>query len=298
MRTSLYCLRGFKWNRLVVAFLFSLFSLTALASIQQPAWASPPENRTPDLDHVSQSGNSTGTSQGSTTGNPSLGPTPENLTPDPHVYVYTVRSRDTWIGIAQRFGIAYSDLREVNAALWFRRGVVIHPGDQMTIPSIAAVQVGPALQYTVVAGDSWYQIAETFGVSYRDLQSDNSGLWVRRGVYIQPGDQMTIFNVQTLPSSTTDSATSETSVPFSATTLPTTEVGIPVPVHQLPEGATLYVVRPGDSWFTIAAAHGVEFEKLRATNQNLWRVRGQALRVADEMVIPPHGTPPPPIDIP
>jgi LysM repeat protein len=305
MLTQFNFLKDFKWNSLVVALLVAVVFLLALAATQQPAWARTQESRAADLTHISQAGIATGESQGSTTGDALLRRAPVTWTGNPNIYVYTVRAGDSWIAISQRFGTTYSELREINAELWTIRGVVIRPGDEMAIPTLSAAQVGPSTNYVVASGDSWYKIADTYGVSYWDLRSDNSVLWARRGVYIRPGDAMIINNIHAASSRTdsatasvtSDRATSTASVAPGVAALPSTEVGMPVPVHQLPEGATLYVVRPGDSWFRIAATYGIEFEKLRSANQNLWLVRGQALRVGDQMVIPPHGTPPPPIDI-
>jgi LysM repeat protein len=300
MPTQFNFLKDFKWNSLVVALLVAVVFLLALAATQQPAWARTQESRSADLAHVSQAGIATGEAQGSTTGDALLRRAPVTWTGNPGIYVYTVRAGDSWIAISQRFGTTYSELREINAELWTIRGVVIRPGDEMAIPTLSAAQVGPSTNYVVAPGDSWYKIADTYGVSFWDLRSDNPALWARRGEYIRPGDEMIIKNIPTFASRGTDPARSVASTAPaapSAVTLPSTEVGMPVPVHQLPEGATLYVVRPGDSWFRIAATYGIEFEKLRSANQNLWLVRGQALRVGDQMVIPPHGTPPPPIDI-
>jgi hypothetical protein len=36
---------------------------------------------------------------------------------------------------------------------------------------------------------------------------------------------------------------------------------------------------------------------LRIANQELWAARGQSIRIGDQMVIPPHGSPPPPPEI-
>jgi LysM repeat protein len=305
MRSPLIFLREFKWNLAAAALLAAALLLLVFALTYRPVLAMGQNddvaNRPVELDGVEQSGSTGGSAQNVTGAETSVERAPRVQTTVSDPYVYKVRAGDSWIAIARKFGTTYGDLRETNPELWSRRGVVIRPGDEMAIPGMSAVQMGPTIQYIVAPGDSWYRIAGTFGVSFWDLRLDNPALWARRGVYIRPGDQMTIRDVQVVTATGEDADPGKVSTVAPATrgttTLPSTEVGMPVPVHQLPEGATLYIVRPGDTWFSIAAKFGVEFEKLRAANPNLWRVRGQALRVNDQMVIPPHGTPPPPIDI-
>ncbi|MBX3001101.1 MAG: LysM peptidoglycan-binding domain-containing protein [Caldilineaceae bacterium] len=248
---------------------------------------------------------------------------------DPNAYVYTVRLGEYWIGIARQFGIEYADLRAANPELWNLRKEVIRPGDQMVIPNLDATQMVDPIDYVVVYGDSWYKIADAFGISYWDLRLDNLRLWQRRGIYIRPGDQMIIKDAQVLPETraavqeetteeavdvaeevtpaeeaqppaeTADTPTLTPAQPGTSigTPLPSSSAGAPILVPETPEGTTLYTVRPGDSWFRIAAAYGISFQDLRAANQALWSTRGQSIRVGDQLVIPPHGSPPPPPEI-
>ena len=239
---------------------------------------------------------------------------------DPDAFVYTVRLGEYWILIARKFGISYNELRAANPDLWALRGELIWPGDEMIIPGLTSADQWETLEYTVQPGDSWYRIADTFGISYWDLRLDNLGLWRRRGVVIRPGDQMQIVNpspssaaeqpavesavaaqpVATQPATPApDSAATNqpTATPAAPGTLPVSSAGPPFRVTNPPTDAVIYSVRPGDSWFSIAGRYGISFENLRSANQSLWALRGQNIRPADEMIIPAHGSPPPPLDI-
>ena len=250
---------------------------------------------------------------------------------DPAAFVYTVRLGEYWILIARKFGVAYDDLRAANPELWTLRGELIWPGDEMAIPGLSAADQRETVEYTVQSGDSWYRIADSFGVSYWDLRLDNLGLWRRRGIVIRPGDQMQIVNpnppaalpqpvAEVVPSAPTQPATvapaatpvaqpasspvaAVTPLPTAAPTsvapgtLPPVSSAPPFRVTNPPADAVIYSVRPGDSWFSIAARFGIPFENLRSPNQELWALRGQNIRPADEMIIPAHGSPPPPPEI-
>lgn len=252
---------------------------------------------------------------------------------DPNAFIYKVRLGEYWILIARKFGVTYDELRAANPELWTLRGELIWPGDEMSIPGLTAADQRATEEYTVQPGDSWYRIADMFGVSYWDLRLDNLGLWQRRGTVIRPGDQMQIVAPGPLaaigePSpATADEATAEpaaaqpatpvattvaTAVPVAVSeatatptpapppapgTLPPVDSAPPFLVTNPPADSTTYTVRPGDSWFAIANRYGMTFEKLRSANPELWALRGQNIRPADQMIIPAHGSPPPPMDI-
>ncbi|MFZ1754218.1 MAG: LysM peptidoglycan-binding domain-containing protein [Caldilineaceae bacterium] len=248
---------------------------------------------------------------------------------DPNAFIYTVRQGEYWILIARKFGVTYDELRAENPELWALRGELIWPGDEMSIPGLTAADKRPTEEYTVQPGDSWYRIAGMFGVSYWDLRLDNLGLWQRRGIVIRPGDQMQIVNppqpapavaeesqsaamaqpantptpapTAATPAATqpaTESESAATPVPAASNTLPPSAGNQPpFQVTNPPADAVIYSVRPGDSWFAIAGRYGMTFEKLRGANLELWALRGQNIRPADQMIIPAHGSPPPPLEV-
>lgn len=248
---------------------------------------------------------------------------------DPNAFIYKVRLGEYWILIARKFGVTYDELRAANPELWALRGELIWPGDEMSIPGLTAADQRATEEYTVQPGDSWYRIADMFGVSYWDLRLDNLGLWRRRGTVIRPGDQMQIVapvplaDVEEPASATEEDATAEPAAAQPATPTPTAEPAavveatptftpepLPAPgtlppvesappflVTNPPADSTTYTVRPGDSWFAIANRYGMTFERLRSANPELWALRGQNIRPADQMIIPAHGSPPPPMEI-
>ncbi len=246
---------------------------------------------------------------------------------DPDAFIYKVRLGEYWILIARKFGVSYNELRAANPELWALRGELIWPGDEMAIPGLTAADQRAVEEYTVQPGDSWYRIADQFGVSYWDLRLDNLGLWRRRGTVIRPGDQMQVVAPNPVaveqPAATAETtaeqpvaaqpaAPTPTAAPASAPavaatptpaappapgTLPPVDSAPPFLVTNPPADATTYTVRPGDSWHSIAGRYGIAFEKLRSANTELWALRGQNIRPADEMVIPAHGSPPPPLEI-
>lgn len=251
---------------------------------------------------------------------------------DPNAFVYTVRLGEYWILIARKFGVSYTELRAANSVLWALRGELIWPGDEMAIPGLSAADQWQTLEYTVAPGDSWYAIASRFGVNYWDLRLDNLGLWRRRAALIQPGDQMQIVNPKSTdaaaptqaesatpaPTAATQPASTQSASAATATPAPAPENASSTPTAQAaapgalptaapssppfrvtnpPADGVIYSVRPGDSWFGIASRFGITFEQLRSVNPELWALRGQDIRPADEMIIPAHGSPPPPLEI-
>lgn len=243
---------------------------------------------------------------------------------DPSAYVHTVRPGESWIAISQQYGIEYPELREANPELWALRYTIIRPGDQMVIPTLGAGEMPTALDYTVQYRDSWYKIAESFGINYWDLRLDNITLWHKRGIYIRPGDtliirgatqnfesaqpRLEVVTEEALETSGEESADAgveeapaaeapavvEAPAPDNNATLPSAGTGGPYLAGQLPQGTALYVIRPGDTWFGIAAANGISFTDLRVLNPGLWSARGQSLRVGDQMIIPANAEPIPP----
>lgn len=99
--------------------------------------------------------------------------------------VYTVLPNDYLAGIADKLGVDYQALLDVNG---FTSESVIHPGDKIKVPSggsatgdaggsTATTTAGGssdvAGQYTVVANDCWSCIATKLGVDYDDLLAVN-----------------------------------------------------------------------------------------------------------------------------
>ncbi len=102
---------------------------------------------------------------------------------------YTVRTGDTLYDIARSFGVAVTDLRQVNDL----KGSRIYPGTVLRIPSSASVSApdrvaGGVTTYRVRKGDTLYDIARRFGTTISSLRQAN-GLKSSR---IYPGDVLRI----------------------------------------------------------------------------------------------------------
>ncbi|RME53639.1 MAG: LysM peptidoglycan-binding domain-containing protein [Caldilineae bacterium] len=115
---------------------------------------------------------------------------------------------------------------------------------------------------TVRPGDSWYAIADYYGVSFIDLRNANPVLWEARGQRILPGDEMIIPPHGSPPPPPEIKTAPEEKEP-AAEPSPTPEASGPT----LPSGS--YTVQEGDTWASIAAQAGVTEEVLKAANVEL-----------------------------
>ena len=210
---------------------------------------------------------------------------------------YTVRSGDSWYGIAQRSLVSAPELLAANGVT---ADQVILPGDVVCLP--AGASAGSSCggsTYTVVAGDSWYAIASRAGISGRALLDANGSTAART---IAPGDALCLPAGATVPSSVAGGSVDSVGggtytvvagdswyaiarrAGLSARSLlqvngaTSSTLLVPGVVVQLPAGSTTpapssapasagtYTVRSGDSWFAIATRAGVSAGSLLEVN--------------------------------
>lgn len=124
-------------------------------------------------------------------------------------------------------------------------------------------QSAQADSYTIQNGDSFYSIAQTYGIDAYELAAANG-----MGIYdlILPGQVLTLPGVSTTPA-----ATPIESAPQTQTT------------------TTNYTVQAGDSFSTIAAAYGMDLNQLAANNGLSiydYIVPGQILQVSAQAPTP------------
>jgi spore coat assembly protein SafA len=106
----------------------------------------------------------------------------------------SVRSGDTMLGIAQRYGISLSLLEQANPQIGNPR--LIFPGETINLPegSIIPSTGGPTVPisgtYTVVSGDTMIGIAQRHGVSLSSLIQANPQIANPRLIF--PGEQVNI----------------------------------------------------------------------------------------------------------
>ncbi len=100
-------------------------------------------------------------------------------------FEYKVRAGDTPGKIAQGFGVNVSDLEEWNP---FLRQRVLYRGDRLTIyPASGSVE---QVTYRVRSGDTLSEVAERYGVSYRDLARWNG---LRSPYRLRVGQQLSVY---------------------------------------------------------------------------------------------------------
>lgn len=108
---------------------------------------------------------------------------------------YVVASGDGWGSIATTLGVTTDALTGANDAT---RSTVLHPGDQLCVPSGAdraavarsasrACRKAGGATYVVVPGDGWFRIASRSGVTAAALLAANGASEER---VLQPGDEL------------------------------------------------------------------------------------------------------------
>ncbi len=102
---------------------------------------------------------------------------------------YAVGPTESWHSIANVCGIDFKTLWDANPD-YHRRGYVLITGDQLTLPGREGKPPGGLTSYTVQPGDSWYRIAQNHNLTFRDLRAFNPKLWLKRCIFIRPGDVM------------------------------------------------------------------------------------------------------------
>ncbi|NLC53348.1 MAG: LysM peptidoglycan-binding domain-containing protein [Firmicutes bacterium] len=152
----------------------------------------------------------------------------------PQGQLYTVVAGDTLFFIAQRFGVSLSALIAANPQI--TDPDLIFPGQVICVPLVTTpVPHCPGATYTVMQGDTLFQIAQRFGVTLEALLAVNPQ--ITNPDLIFPGQ------VICLP--------------------PTTE-----PPAGCPTGLT-YMVAPGDTLFGIAQRLGVTVEEILFLNPQI-----------------------------
>ncbi len=175
----------------------------------------------------------------------------------PLLQVYTVRPGDSLWAIAQQFGVSVQSIIDLNNPPYPNR---LTPGQSLIIrtdaeaPEEPAEPEEPAFQeYTVRSGDTIWQISRRFGVSMQDIIDLNN---ITNASRIYPGQVLRI----------------------------------PVPTQPPAPGQRVYVVRPGDSLWTISRRFGVSIDDILAAND---LANPNLIYPGQELIIPGPGQPGP-----
>ena len=157
---------------------------------------------------------------------------------------YVVRRGDSLYSIANRLGVSVEALKNANGI----SGNLITIGQVLTIPGSTDKIPGDYVVYTVKRGDSLWNIANNYNVSVNDIVDYNN----LGTTLLQVGQQLLI---------------------------PTG--GIDMPTENDEMGIT-YVVRSGDSLWSIAKRYDVSVDELKSANG----LTSNLLAIGQELVIP------------
>lgn len=156
-----------------------------------------------------------------------IGPEPSDPEEPSNDYtIYTVKSGDSLYKIANQFGTTVGELIRINNL----GTTVLSIGQQLKIPTKQVT----GIRYTVQRGDSLWKIANQYGVSVDDIIEANN----LSGTTLSIGQQLII------PTSSSE----------------------PVPPSEEENTTQLYVVKSGDSLYSIARAFGTTVSDLRKIN--------------------------------
>ncbi len=186
---------------------------------------------------------------------------------------YTVKTGDTLVSIATRFGIPTSTLMEANA-LSAVTAADLQIGRVLVLPGVAPVETASSQSYIVSAGDTLVGIALRFAVDTDSLLRANS-LRAEDARALQVGQVLIIPT-----SSDTGSALLpvQTSVPVQTVETQAPAISTPAPIE--------YTVRAGDTIVGIAVRFGTTTQAILALN-SISVTNPRTIRPGDVLLVPP-----------
>ena len=195
---------------------------------------------------------------------------------------YTVQAGDSYWRIANKYGISISELQRLNGTSDYN----LYPGQSLKVPgsgssssasassngtstSTSTTSAAPAAggSYTVQAGDSYWRIANKYGISISELQRLNG----TSNYFLYPGQSIKV------PGSGSANATPAPSATTASTTSAPAETPAPAPST----GGGNYTVQAGDSYWRIANKYGISISELQRLNgtSNYFLYPGQSIKV-------------------
>ncbi|WP_303885900.1 LysM peptidoglycan-binding domain-containing protein [Abiotrophia defectiva] len=187
---------------------------------------------------------------------------------------YTVQAGDSYWRIANKYGISIEELQRLNGTSSY----FLYPGQSLVVPGSASTTSGSASSassstssastssaggnYTVQAGDSYWRIANKYGISISELQRLNG----TSDYNLYPGQSLKV------PGSGSSSSASASSNGTSTSTSTTSAT--------LAAGGS-YTVQAGDSYWRIANKYGISISELQRLNgtSNYFLYPGQSIKV-------------------
>ena len=195
---------------------------------------------------------------------------------------YTVQAGDSYWRIANKYGISISELQRLNGT----SNYFLYPGPSLKVPgsgsssnatassnssstSTSTTTAAPAAggSYTVQAGDSYWRIANKYGISISELQRLNG----TSNYFLYPGQSIKV------PGSGSANATPAPAATTASTTSAPAETPAPAPST----GGGNYTVQAGDSYWRIANKYGISISELQRLNgtSNYFLYPGQSIKV-------------------
>ena len=193
---------------------------------------------------------------------------------------YTVQAGDSYWRIANKYGISIQELQRLNGTSDY----TLHPGQSIKVPgsgtnasassnsssaSTSTTSATPAAggSYTVQAGDSYWRIANKYGISISELQRLNG----TSNYFLYPGQSIKV------PGSGSANATPAPAATTASTTSAPAETPAPAPST----GGGNYTVQAGDSYWRIANKYGISISELQRLNgtSNYFLYPGQSIKV-------------------
>ena len=195
---------------------------------------------------------------------------------------YTVQAGDSYWRIANKYGISISELQRLNGTSDYN----LYPGQSLKVPgsgssssasassngtstSASTTSAAPVAggSYTVQAGDSYWRIANKYGISISELQRLNG----TSNYFLYPGQSIKV------PGSGSANATPAPAAATASTTPAPAETPAPAPST----GGGNYTVQAGDSYWRIANKYGISISELQRLNgtSNYFLYPGQSIKV-------------------
>ena len=195
---------------------------------------------------------------------------------------YTVQAGDSYWRIAKKYGISISELQRLKGT----SNYFLYPGQSLKVPgsgsssnatassnssstSTSTTTAAPAAggSYTVQAGDSYWRIANKYGISISELQRLNG----TSNYFLYPGQSIKV------PGSGSANATPAPAATTASTTSAPAETPAPAPST----GGGNYTVQAGDSYWRIANKYGISISELQRLNgtSNYFLYPGQSIKV-------------------
>ena len=188
---------------------------------------------------------------------------------------YTVQAGDSYWRIANKYGISIEELQRLNGTSSY----FLYPGQSLVVPGSASTTSGSASStsssttstrsaapvaggsYTVQAGDSYWRIANKYGISIQELQRLNG----TSDYALHPGQSIKVPGSGTNASASSNSGSASTSTTSAA-----------------PSAGGSYTVQAGDSYWRIANKYGISISELQRLNgtSNYFLYPGQSLKVS------------------